>query len=52
MSDNQVIQNSGPFRAGDRVQLTGPKGKMNTITLEPGKTFHTHRGILDRKSVV
>jgi hypothetical protein len=36
MSDNQVIQNSGPFRAGDRVQLTGPKGRMNTITLEPG----------------
>ncbi|MET0784362.1 MAG: hypothetical protein ABWY53_08525, partial [Leifsonia flava] len=24
--------NSGPFRIGDRVQLTGPKGKMNTIT--------------------
>jgi tRNA (adenine57-N1/adenine58-N1)-methyltransferase len=37
---------SGPFVVGDRVQLTGPKGRMNTITLETGKEFHTHRGIL------
>ena len=37
---------SGPFVTGDRVQLTGPKGRLNTITLEPGKEFHTHRGIL------
>ena len=36
---------SGPFRAGDRVQLTGPKGRLNTITLEAGKIFHTHRGM-------
>ena len=28
------------------MQLTGPKGRLNTITLEPGKEFHTHRGIL------
>jgi len=34
----------GPFRAGDRVQLTDPKGRHHTITLEPGKSFHTHRG--------
>lgn len=35
---------SGPFRAGDRVQLTGPKGRLHTITLEPGKLFHSHKG--------
>jgi len=35
---------SGPFRVGDRVQLTGPKGRMHTITLEPGKLFHSHKG--------
>lgn len=52
MNDNQVIQNSGPFRAGDRVQLTGPKGKLNTITLVPGKGFHTHRGILDHDEII
>ncbi|SOC54459.1 tRNA (adenine-N1)-methyltransferase [Ornithinimicrobium cerasi] len=34
----------GPFRPGDRVQLTDPKGRLHTITLEPGATFHTHRG--------
>lgn len=34
----------GPFTVGDRVQLTDPKGRLHTITLEPGKQFHTHRG--------
>lgn len=37
-------ERSGPFRAGDRVQLTGPKGRMHTITLEPGRLFHSHKG--------
>jgi tRNA (adenine57-N1/adenine58-N1)-methyltransferase len=37
-------ERSGPFRAGDRVQLTGPKGRLHTITLEPGKLFHSHKG--------
>ena len=37
-------ERSGPFRSGDRVQLTGPKGRMHTITLEPGKLFHSHKG--------
>ena len=32
------------FKAGDRAQLTGPKGKMNTIVLESGKSLGTHRG--------
>jgi tRNA (adenine57-N1/adenine58-N1)-methyltransferase len=34
----------GPFRAGDQVQLTDPKGRHHTFTLQPGKDFHTHRG--------
>ncbi|MFI7589122.1 tRNA (adenine-N1)-methyltransferase [Spongisporangium articulatum] len=34
----------GPFKIGDQVQLTDPKGRMHTITLQPGKEFHTHRG--------
>ena len=37
----------GPFQPGDRVQLTDPKGRMHTIVLEPGRSFHTHRGVLD-----
>jgi tRNA (adenine57-N1/adenine58-N1)-methyltransferase len=43
---------SGPFRVGDRVQLTGPKGHLNTITLETGGSFHTHRGILSHDLVI
>lgn len=34
----------GSFEPGDRVQLTDPKGRLHTITLEPGKRFHTHKG--------
>ncbi|MGI6877582.1 tRNA (adenine-N1)-methyltransferase [Microbacterium sp. gxy059] len=36
----------GPFRYGDRVQLTGPKGKLQTITLREGGELHTHLGVL------
>jgi tRNA (adenine57-N1/adenine58-N1)-methyltransferase len=34
------------------VQLTDPKGKMHTITLQAGKQFHTHKGILDHDSLI
>jgi tRNA (adenine57-N1/adenine58-N1)-methyltransferase len=43
---------SGPFRAGDRVQLTGPKGRLNTITLEAGAVFHTHRGMVSHDALI
>jgi tRNA (adenine57-N1/adenine58-N1)-methyltransferase len=36
----------GALRAGDRVQLTDPKQRRHTITLQAGGEFHTHRGIL------
>ncbi|HEX2247366.1 MAG TPA: tRNA (adenine-N1)-methyltransferase [Arthrobacter sp.] len=39
-------QRRGPFRSGERVQLTDEKGRMNTITLTPGGAFHTHKGFL------
>ena len=42
----------GPFRAGDRVQLTGPKGRMNTITLVEGAAFGTHRGDLKHDAII
>jgi tRNA (adenine57-N1/adenine58-N1)-methyltransferase len=45
-------QFSGPFRVGERVQLTGPKGKLNSITLEAGAVFHTHRGAIDHDSII
>ncbi|GAA1798227.1 tRNA (adenine-N1)-methyltransferase [Planosporangium flavigriseum] len=42
----------GPFQPGDRVQLTDPKGRMHTVVLEPGKTFHTHRGGLEHNDLI
>jgi len=42
----------GPFVAGDRVQLTGPRARLHTITLEAGKQFHTHRGALDHDAII
>lgn len=43
---------SGPFREGDRVQLTGPKGRMNTVTLATDGVFHTHRGVLAHSEII
>lgn len=42
----------GSFRVGDRVQLTDPRGKINTITLEVGGEFHTHRGVVTHASII
>jgi tRNA (adenine57-N1/adenine58-N1)-methyltransferase len=43
---------TGPFRDGDRVQLTGPKGRMNTITLSAGAAFGTHRGDIKHDEII
>lgn len=40
------------FQAGDRVQLTGPKGRLNTITLVKGGAFGTHRGDLKHDDII
>ncbi len=42
----------GDFAAGDRVQLTDPKGRHHTLVLEPGKVFHTHRGGLAHDDLI
>ena len=42
----------GPFEIGDRVQLTDPKGRLHTITLEPGREFHTHAGRLAHDDLI
>lgn len=36
----------GPFRAGDRVQLTDEKRRINTITLTENGQFESHKGVL------
>ncbi|MEB4616316.1 tRNA (adenine-N1)-methyltransferase [Leucobacter sp. M11] len=43
---------SGPFQLGDRVQLTGPKGRKNTITLIADGEFHSHRGVIAHAAIV
>jgi tRNA (adenine57-N1/adenine58-N1)-methyltransferase len=47
-----VSKKSNTFKAGDKVQLTGPKGRLNTITLVKGGAFGTHRGDLKHDDVI
>ncbi|MGN6301320.1 MAG: tRNA (adenine-N1)-methyltransferase [Angustibacter sp.] len=42
----------GPFAVGDRVQLTDPKGRLHTITLLPGRQFHTHAGWFAHEALI
>ncbi|NCA07330.1 MAG: tRNA (adenine-N1)-methyltransferase [Micrococcales bacterium] len=42
----------GVFVPGERVQLTGPKGRLNTITLVTGATFGTHRGDIKHDDII
>ena len=42
----------GPFQVGDQVQLTDPKGRHHTITLDPGKAFHTHKGAFSHDELI
>ena len=42
----------GAFAAGDRVQLTDPKGRLHTVVLEPDKAFHTHRGAIAHDDLI
>ena len=50
--EEPVPAHRGPFREGDRVQLTDPKNRMHTIVLTPGKEFHTHRGALAHDALI
>ncbi|MDP9435538.1 MAG: tRNA (adenine-N1)-methyltransferase [Actinomycetota bacterium] len=51
-SPTGAARRRGPLAPGDQVQLTDPKGRMHTITLEPGRQFHTHRGILEHDALL
>jgi tRNA (adenine57-N1/adenine58-N1)-methyltransferase len=43
---------AGPFEVGERVQLSDPKGRLHTVTLEVGKQFHTHRGAIEHDTLI
>jgi tRNA (adenine57-N1/adenine58-N1)-methyltransferase len=46
------LAHRGAFAIGDRVQLTDPKGRLHTITLERGREFHTHHGRLAHDDLI
>ena len=52
MTQRSPKAHRGPFAAGDQVQLTDPKGRMHQIVLQPGGTFHTHRGSLKHDDLI
>jgi len=46
------VSATGPFTAGERVQLTDAKGRHYTIVLTPGTEFHTHHGGIPHDAMV
>ncbi|MCU0283532.1 MAG: tRNA (adenine-N1)-methyltransferase [Candidatus Nanopelagicales bacterium] len=40
------------MQPGDLVQLTDPKGRHHTITLVPGRVFHSHKGALAHDDLI
>jgi tRNA (adenine57-N1/adenine58-N1)-methyltransferase len=51
-ANNYREQPTGPFVVGDKVQLSGPKGKLYTITLVAGGAFGTHRGDIRHDDII
>jgi tRNA (adenine57-N1/adenine58-N1)-methyltransferase catalytic subunit len=45
-------RSDGYFKAGDRVQLTDPKGKLYSFTITPGKEWHTHKGWITHDDLI
>ncbi|WP_455006232.1 tRNA (adenine-N1)-methyltransferase [Corynebacterium propinquum] len=43
---------SGPFKYGDRVQLTDAKRRHFTLYLKEGNKFHSHQGIVEHDAIV
>ena len=46
------MRRSGPFVAGDRVQLTDTKGRKYTVVLHPGGEFYTHHGAVRHDDLI
>lgn len=47
-----ALSRRGPLRAGERVQLTDERGKLHTITLRTGESFHTQHGVLHHDELI
>src|ERR1044071_3952753 len=46
------VRASGPFRVGDRVQLTDPKRRHYTLVLEESEQYNTHRGAVAHDELI
>ena len=46
------MSKEGYFQAGDRIQLTDPKGKLYSFTITPGKEWHTHKGWITHDDLI
>lgn len=46
------LDRTGPFVAGDKVQLADAKNHLHTITLKPQGQFHSHRGVLQHDLLI
>jgi tRNA (adenine57-N1/adenine58-N1)-methyltransferase catalytic subunit len=46
------VSATGPFTAGERVQLTDAKGRHYTMSLTEGGEFHTHRGAIAHDALI
>jgi tRNA (adenine57-N1/adenine58-N1)-methyltransferase catalytic subunit len=46
------VSRDGFFKAGDRIQLTDPKGKLYSFTITPGKEWHTHKGWITHDDLI
>ncbi len=42
----------GDFQVGEKVQLSGPKGRLHTFVLESGKQFHTNNGAISHDDLI
>ena len=42
----------GPFRVGERITLTDPKGKRHSIVLAAGGQFHTTKGAVSHDELI
>ena len=42
----------GVFEPGDRVQLSDSKGRLHSITLQPGGNFYTHKGAIPHDDII
>lgn len=47
-----MVNTSGYFQEGDRIQLTDNKGRQYSFTITVGKEFHTHQGFIKHDDLI